>query len=68
MAEVLAEWLWDSGEAPDSDTRLPRKLKDRVSRALAGQYIAPQTLRMFIEAFDLAPDLSDELWDLLNTY
>jgi hypothetical protein len=45
--------LWDTGERPDSDTDLPRRLRDLVGRALSGQVLTPATLEWFVEAFDI---------------
>lgn len=64
IAHVLARWMWEHGEASDIDTQLPRRLKDKVSRALSGEYLPPQTLRIFIEAFEIHDELAQELWDL----
>lgn len=63
VAQVLAEWMWDSGEAPESDLQLPRRLKDRVSRALSGECLPPPTLHAFIEAFQIPDPVADRLWD-----
>lgn len=63
VAQVLAEWMWDSGEAPESDLRLPRRLKDRVSRALSGECLPPRTLHAFIQAFQIPAPVAERLWD-----
>jgi hypothetical protein len=62
VARVIAHHLWSSGERSDRDTTLPRDLKDRVRRALAGESLTPETLKWFIEAFGM--DQRDEhiLW------
>lgn len=63
IAQVLAEWLWEEGEALESDVLLPRRLKDRVSRALSSvEGPSARSLTMFIEAFDIQPDVADQLW------
>lgn len=62
VAQVLAEWMWERGEACEADTLLPRRLKDRVSRALSGEYLPPQTLRIFIDAFDMTDSVAHQLW------
>ncbi|MFJ6755159.1 MULTISPECIES: hypothetical protein [unclassified Streptomyces] len=54
VAEVIALHLWETGERPDTDTALPRALKDRVQRALAGEVLSPQTLDWFIGAFRMS--------------
>jgi hypothetical protein len=52
---VITEFLWNNGERPDTDTRLSRRLKDLVHRALRGKGMPEQTLDWFIDAFDMAP-------------
>jgi hypothetical protein len=54
VCRVIAQYLWDSGEYSDTDADLPRRLKDRVARALHGSFLNPVTLRWFAGAFDLA--------------
>ncbi|MFT3833126.1 MAG: hypothetical protein QM711_07365 [Micropruina sp.] len=56
ICQVLAEYLWTNGLQPVDDEALPRKLKDRVYRALAGSSLSLATLRWFIEAFEMSPD------------
>src|SRR5215470_17568801 len=56
VARVIAQHLWESGERPDSQRRLPRMLKDRVHRALAGEVISPETLNWFIGAFQMTSE------------
>ncbi|MEU6314694.1 hypothetical protein [Streptomyces sp. NPDC047014] len=51
VARVLALHLWDTGERPDTDTDLARRLKDRVHRALTGEVLSRETLEWFIGAF-----------------
>jgi len=63
---VIAEHLWDSGEFPDTDTELPRRLKDRVGRALQGRFLNPVTLRWFLDAFELPEDDALRLQLLLD--
>jgi hypothetical protein len=55
VGKVIAEYLYDTGEHDETDTRLARALKDRVSRAFSGQGLSLQTLRWFEEAFRLSP-------------
>ncbi|GAA1883255.1 hypothetical protein [Actinomadura bangladeshensis] len=64
VAKVIAAHLWDTGERPDTDAGLPRKIKDRVYRALSGELISAETLTWFVEAFDMAGDDRDRLWTL----
>jgi hypothetical protein len=61
-ARVIALYLWRSGERSDSETTLPRDLKDRVRRALTGRAITPQTLTWFVEAFGMDPHDEQRLW------
>lgn len=56
ICQVIAEYLWRNGLQPTADEALPRKLKDRVYRALGGQSLSLGTLRWFIEAFEMSPD------------
>ncbi|MFZ0162463.1 MAG: hypothetical protein WAL12_02655 [Trebonia sp.] len=62
VARVIALYLWGSGERADSDTSLPRDLKDRVRRALAGESLTPETLTWFVEAFGMDPHDERSLW------
>jgi len=55
IAQVIAEYLWDNGERPETDTSLPRRLKDRIHRALHGEGMTEETLTWFINAFDMTP-------------
>ncbi|MFF3173053.1 hypothetical protein ACFVQ0_10540 [Streptomyces sp. NPDC057900] len=63
IAEVITLHLWDCGEL--SENIAPRTLKDRVSRALNGSIISPETLRWFIEAFEMEDYHREELWGAL---
>lgn len=56
ICQVIAEYLWANALQPAGDEDLPRKLKDRVYRALGGQSLSLGTLRWFIEAFEMTPD------------
>lgn len=63
VAQVLAEWLWDSGEVHENDVLLPRRLKDRVSRALSPlEGPSPRSLALFIAAFEIPAPVADQLW------
>lgn len=66
VATVIALYLWDSGERPESQTTLARQLKDRVTRALAGKGISEETLRWFCEAFDFDENTSAHLRLAIN--
>lgn len=64
VAQVLAHWLWEAGEVSETDTGLPRRLKDSVSRALRGRVRLPVLLKeALIGAFDLDEQTADALWD-----
>src|ERR1700730_13667961 len=53
VAQVIAEYLWDAGERPETEISLPRGLKDRVHRALRGEVLTAETLNWFIGAFQM---------------
>ena len=65
IAAVLSTHLWETGRVSDSDTVLPRRLKDRVSRSLSGRTLSPSMLRLFIDAFEIADEEARQLWTLL---
>lgn len=67
VCRALACHLWDAGERPDSDTELPRRLRDLVSRALAGRVLTRRTLMWFVEAFTMRGADRDALLSLLST-
>lgn len=67
VAAVLADHLWDTGEVPESDTFLPRRLKDVVARALSGRGISHQTLGWFVRAFDMSDEHERTLWQQLES-
>lgn len=62
VAWVLALALWERGDVSESAHTLPRSLKDRVSRALAGRLISASTLSLFVDAFDMSEDQEDRLF------
>jgi len=64
VCQVIAQYLWDRGERSESDTQLPRKLKDRVSRALAAEEISLETLRWLVEAFRLSAHDARRVYEL----
>ncbi|MCK0113139.1 hypothetical protein MWU75_13395 [Ornithinimicrobium sp. F0845] len=66
VAAVLADHLWDTGEVPESDTDLPRRLKDVVARAVSGRGISHQTLGWFVRAFDMKDEHERALWQQLE--
>ncbi|MFC9157281.1 hypothetical protein ACFTT0_20140 [Streptomyces bauhiniae] len=61
VAEVIAHYLWDCGEL--SEDVPSRSLKDRVSRALNGSVMSVETLRWFIEAFEMDDNHRKDLWE-----
>jgi len=65
VARVIAAHLWATGERPDTATSLPRDIKDRVRRALAGESLTPQTLSWFIAAFGMDERDERSLWATL---
>lgn len=62
LARVLAEYQWQIGEELLSNTDLPRRLKDTVSRALSGKTLSRRTLTLFILAFEVDDATAKELW------
>jgi hypothetical protein len=54
VCQVIAQYLWDTGERSESDIGLPRKLKDRISRALTGKELSLETLRWLVAGFELS--------------
>lgn len=66
VAMVIAEYLWDTGEADEGDERLPRRLKDPVGRALSGRVLSRRTLEWFILAFEFTEAHQAHLWDQMR--
>lgn len=62
LARVLAEYQWGCGQEPRSNTDLPRRLKDTVSRALSGKTLSRRALTLFIEAFEMDEATAADLW------
>ncbi|MFH9427147.1 hypothetical protein ACH4JZ_02550 [Streptomyces sp. NPDC017615] len=60
VAKVITHYLWDCGEL--SEDVPSRSLKDRVSRALNGSVMSAETLRWFIEAFEMDENHREDLW------
>jgi hypothetical protein len=63
VAKVIERYLWDSGERSDNDTSTARAIKDRVSRALRGSLVSPETLEWFMGAFEFTDDDSTRLME-----
>jgi hypothetical protein len=64
VCEVIAQHLWEVEERDEQDTKLPRQLKDRVSRMVAKKELSPETLRWMLESFDISPHDSERLYAL----
>lgn len=62
LARVLADYQWRTGAEPRSNTDLPRRLKDTVSRALSGKTLSRRALQLFISAFEMDDAIAHELW------
>ena len=62
--QVIAQYLYDTGDYPETDQKLPRRLKDRVSDALGGVRLTRETLDWFAGAFDLSPHDSQRVYDI----
>jgi hypothetical protein len=67
VCQVVAQHLWDRGERSEGDTQLPRKLKDRISRALADGELSLETLRWLVAAFRLSPSDAQRVYELYRT-
>jgi hypothetical protein len=65
VAEVIAQHLYDNGH-PETDTKLARQLKDKVSRALSGNGLTPETLDWFVQAFHISPHDTRRLHDIYD--
>ncbi|QOR71325.1 hypothetical protein IM660_03210 [Ruania alkalisoli] len=65
VATVLSKHLWETGQASELDIALPRRLKDRVSRALSGRSLPPTMLQLIIEAFGISDAEARTAWSLL---
>jgi hypothetical protein len=63
VAQVIAHYLWDSGDRSESDLRLARTLKDRIRRALTGEVLSTETLGWFVEAFGMSEADARDLRD-----
>ncbi|MEU6384621.1 hypothetical protein ABZ847_13710 [Streptomyces bauhiniae] len=63
IAQVITQYLWECGELPEGVPS--RSLKDRVARALNGTVFSAETLRWFIEAFEMDDSHREDLWGAL---
>jgi hypothetical protein len=66
VCSVLAEYLIDAGELPESDPSPTRRIKDRVRRAVSGEVLTPSTVRAFSGAFGFEPSDLERLEALLS--
>jgi hypothetical protein len=64
VAEVLARHLAGNPRRPADEHARPMQLKDTVSRVLSARLLSRSTLRLFIDAFGIAEDDADRLWQL----
>lgn len=64
VAEVLARYLSGNPRRPADEHARPMQLKDTVSRVLSGRLLSRSTLRLFIDAFGIAEDEAERLWQL----
>ncbi|MFC3891284.1 hypothetical protein ACFOWZ_07325 [Lentzea rhizosphaerae] len=62
VSQVIASYLWEVGERPDTETDLPRSLRDRIRRALRGEQLSGETLTWFIGAFEMSDQDAQKLW------
>ena len=61
--QVIAQYLYDTGDYPETDQKLPRRLKDRVSDALGGVRLTRETLDRR-GSLDLSPHDSQRVYDI----
>jgi hypothetical protein len=66
VAKVIELHLWDLGDLSETDNSIARTLKDRVSRALTGKVLSPETLTWIIDAFDMTQSDKDRLWEIFS--
>jgi hypothetical protein len=64
VCQVVAQYLWDTGDRSERDVQLPRKLKDRISRALTDEDLSLETLRWLVAAFRLSADDARRVYEL----
>lgn len=66
VSRVVAEYMWDKGLHSEQDKDLPRKLKDRVRRAILGIDTTHQTLNYIMEAFYFTAEDKDTVWSAFS--
>ena len=64
VADVLAQYLWNSPRAAGHSDVLPHQLKDTVGRALSGRLLSRSTLALFVAAFGFSAQEEERLWRL----
>src|ERR1700733_13686456 len=62
VADVLAQYLWNSPRAAGHSDVLPHQLKDTVGRALSGRLLSRSTLALFVAAFGFSAQEEERLW------
>lgn len=62
IARVLAAHLWENPRRPEDRCLDPEKLKDLVSRALAGKVLSRPTVQLFVDAFEMNNEHTTVLW------
>jgi hypothetical protein len=65
VCQVVAEHLWENGLRNEADTDLPRRLKDRVRRAVQGTFLTAETVEWFSGAFGFTKSDHRQLLALL---
>jgi hypothetical protein len=66
VSKVVAHHLWNTGQEPDTDVGLPRRLKDRIKRALDGTKATHKTLTMIMEAFEFSDEDAETVWSAFS--
>ena len=64
VADVLAQYLWNSPRVSGHSDVLPHQLKDTVGRALSGRLLSRSTLDLFVSAFGFSEQEQERLWRL----
>ena len=64
VADVLAQYLWNSPRVSGHSDVLPHQLKDTVGRALSGRLLSRSTLNLFVAAFGFSEQEQERLWRL----
>jgi hypothetical protein len=67
VCQVVAEYLWDAGEFADSEIGLPRRIRDRIRRTLAGQSTSPTSVTWICQAFHFTESDTSQVWELLSS-